>query len=178
MRLATEMPKFIPEEIYPTEQDVQDTFNLLLKKPITPRKLTPNWKWKIPAGYQYVSDRITTHGKKGLGEILWDAVVYRGLPVNFEISNDRGLLHVRGLDAPGDIHGVDIYRRATEAPSIVFPQDLREGLGIKLARKVIFSGHFPIWRVSEVTENSFKQWSATQRIKGAPFTASKILYQV
>ena len=149
----------------------RECFNTLLHKvPLAPRTPCITWKpSKPPEGYAMLLEHTDTYRKKGLGEIVYDLCSCTTQPCQIEVA-DAGFLHVseslaatlpfgwkktlQKLGGPG----TKVNVMGPGKVSIMIGKTWREANKMPLTRKILTCGVFPLWKVSEVTAESYPVW--------------------
>lgn len=172
---STQTPLSPPMEIKPTWEDIKTVYYLLLGQPCS-FVLTPSWSWKVPLGYARLLGLMDTTGKMGLGEILWDTIYHTDHPLTINHGGETGPVFT-SFRTPSILFGQDIVYQRRMDKIISLPLQLRDGAGVKLARKILYSGYFPLWKLSEVKPSSFTEWQSKQHLGAERKSESKIIYR-
>lgn len=158
------LPAYVPMSIKPTTLEVEEMFNYFFKRiPLTMKIPVPTWEpISPPKGYHMLIDNCSTIQRKGIGELCWDMCTWMDYPFtlyrdgvnrmseNFPISVSHDLTKFLPKHEFAEHHGDRniIY---------VLPSALDNGGSLRL-RRMLLSGALPIWKVSDVRSESFKQW--------------------
>lgn len=180
----------IPRSIPPSESCIEELFNCLSGKDALLFNMpSPTWgPIKPPDGYLMCINSTFTMQQKGLGEMVWDFCSSDKLPISFDgLGHGNWAMYVgtklaRKLPAGwkeklGPIKElVKISDTINGQSSIAIGTDFREGPRKKLLRNALSCGAFPLWKVSEVKETSFEEWSHINPPKENNFVG-KVLFQ-
>lgn len=160
-----------PTSVAPSADDVQDLFNYFtLGSPPEYRQPKASWApTTVPDDFVLCTDNQDTRGQVGVGELLWDMVCHVHHPVTIVGSDHKNLMWISPdlvAKMPPDwkqrIHaiapGIQVSRANEGNRKIGISKDLRQAKKIQLTKAVLTSGLFPLWRVSEATEEKFRAW--------------------
>jgi len=161
---------YIPEIIDGSEEDRIALFeHFRTGRPMPQITPKPNWAHQLPKGYKQTNHYIPSVQRKGIGELIAGTVIHTDQPLQIDMAN--GGLQVYGppeflatLPSMKEFGGVQ--KLNDERILIYLPKGLRESNEqVKEFRKVLLQ-YFPIWKASEVTEDSYKKFM--ERFKNAP----------
>lgn len=175
--------KYMPPAIKPSPFTVEEMFaHLHTGVPIINRMPVLTWEPAAPPDdYKMVINSVTTAGNKGLGEFVWNLCCHKSFPLTFTATKNKGLEISTTLASqlPKNWNrGIDIRLHNARPDQILLGEKVREGAGAVLAKRVLLSGLFPIWRVQDVKPDSFEQWENTVRTKNGPARdRGAVLYQ-
>jgi len=168
---------FVPGMIAPTETERQRIFDYLVKgTPIFPDIPVCNWEPKqIPKGFVSGFTHNPSAKRKGIGEIVFDLVYNNDLPLNLMVKDRE---HQTSLHIPPEyMHLIQPIQRAWKAVfgenqgeeliiqvnahqtfMLTLPPNLRDANGVKLVRRFLCSGVFPVWHIKDAKEESFQKF--------------------
>jgi hypothetical protein len=164
--------RFFPEMIEPTENERQAIFDYLVKgQAIPPTVPVQNWKPDaLPKGYEWAMNHTTTYHKVGIGEILATMAVAAQDPFKVVAgdSNREIVLSClpqlpdlsKGLAELASIKGSHVKIVKELHTMLYLPIELRTFDTIPKVKKILVSGHFPMWNVNEVKADSYSEWVA------------------
>jgi hypothetical protein len=155
----------IPMAIEPMPSDITELFaHFLTGAPLTlPTKMAASWSpVGPPKGYKMVLDRTETLQQKGLGEMIWDLCMSEEMPLVIQGKGPSGVpvniprAYMRDCNL-AKLGLQDVITVGSDA-AIRIAADWRDGARGKMVKKALLSGIIPLWKVSEVKEDSFALW--------------------
>jgi hypothetical protein len=159
----------IPAVIEATAEDTMDLLKYLGEgKKLEMRECAPNFKNSVPAGYEWVPTVLEYRRRPNIGDIFYDMVTHSSMPIVWDFESNVFSIHtpvgydraaLNKLMTEGDHGEVNINGTGGSRWVVRIGHQWRKGAALAHLRKVLYSGLLPIWKVDEVTEESFGKWS-------------------
>lgn len=176
---------FLPSSIRPTQAEVTELFEYFRDGKALGYKIPePTWAPLNPLdGYIMALKSTDTRGAKGLGELLWDVVMSKELPLRFVSSPD---VHGGFFSIPSKLANIlptGWRKLASNKINVHFGDENfiyssakgRETGTFDECRRLLLDTVLPLWRISDVKADSYLQWKSASRKKPARNFNDKLL---
>jgi len=169
----------LPASIKAQPEEVKEIQNFLQNGVLLGFRESPsNFTHHVPEHYEWLPNRITLSRRAGFGDLIHNMVHHRDHQIQIEYYNDRS----RCMVSP------DLWNRWNKREQVRFQNELNGSVCkdwngllivgiskqncqvpmIKATRSILLdSGMFPIWKVDQVTPNSYTKWHQAHSIKNS-----------
>lgn len=136
--------------------------------------LRPTWAWQLPKGYQHCIKNVDTKLAPGMGEFAMQLAEYGECPVHFQQAGSKRPAFRFPVTAKTQLYKGGLYEAlnnigcpsdcCTEAYylQINASKDYHLEQLLKARDLIVDSQILPLWRITEVREDSYQKWLEAQ----------------
>lgn len=167
----------LPSSIPPNKEDIEDISNYLLYKTKIPTRIPPDtFVHEVPRNYGWLPSLYLPNRVPGLGDLIHDMVDYEALRFNI-VQRPGGdiegkflvptIISSRWSDSEKKLANTLFPYEEYNKAILYIPREVFKHRFSALRTYLLDLGLFPLWRVPDVTPDSFTNWITKHPFKEA-----------